>query len=113
MMRIHYKILGEALLFIPILLLLMFGIGEMSSGITGSLQHIIQLIPMVILAIISWQYPRSGGFILIAAALILAIIYFLFFHTLPLSTRLLTDFVLFGIPALAGISFIFSDKSKK
>jgi hypothetical protein len=110
---IQYKIFGECLLLIPGTLLILFGIGEINGGDISGIQHFMELAPLLILAIICWRYPRTGGFILAVLGTILSALYFVFFQSFPLSLRLLNTFLLFGIPVLAGLAFIVSDCNMK
>ena len=68
------KVAGLMLLLIPIILLLMFTVGETLSGDLSGLGHLIQLAPLVILAIFAWKKPALGGKILVVIGVLLAII---------------------------------------
>jgi len=68
------KVAGLILLLIPIALLLMLTVGETVGGDISGLGHLIQLAPLVILAIFAWKKPDLGGKILVVIAVLLAII---------------------------------------
>lgn len=69
------KVAGLILLLIPIAFLLLFTIAETVGGDISGLGHLIQLAPLVILAIFAWKKPDLGGKILVVIAVLLAIIY--------------------------------------
>ena len=69
------KIAGLVILVFPIAILLLFTIGETVGGDISGLGHLIQLAPLVILAIFAWKKPDLGGKILVVIAVLLAIIW--------------------------------------
>ncbi len=109
-MQLRRKIIGELFLIIPIGILFIFGIGEIKGGISSGYQHFTQLIPLLLLAIGCWFFPRFGGSIVIMLSVILAMGYFLISHHLPFSARLLTLILLFAIPFTAGWLFVLADR---
>lgn len=109
----QYKIIAEAILLFPVGLLLLLGLGEMLGGDKSAIQHFIELVPFVVLASISWYYPKIGGAILAIIAAILAILYFLFFTHFTLPMRIINDAILFLPPIIAGILFFTADIEHK
>lgn len=104
----HYKTIAEILLLIPAALLLVLGIGELVGGDTSGVQHFLQLIPLLVFAFLSWNYPKIGGVTLATVATILAILYFLFFSGFPPLVRAINDAILFLPPVVAGMLFFIS-----
>lgn len=110
-MQKRYKIIGEILLIVPIGLLVLLGLGELTGGIISGLQHFLQLLPLLLLAIGCWFYPKAGGTLLISLSTVLAILYF-FTFPLPLLGKLTTIALLFALPILAGCMFVLADREK-
>ena len=108
----QYKIIGEVLIGIPALLLIALGIGELSGGIISGLQHFVQLIPLIALAVTCWFYPKIGGVALVVISLVLYIVYFISASNFSLIARLLNGFLLFGLPFFSGISFFAASKRR-
>lgn len=69
------KIAGLVILLFPIAFLLLFTIAETVSGDISGLGHLIQLAPLVILAIFARKKPDLGGKIFVVIGVLLAIIY--------------------------------------
>lgn len=106
MTHVQYKIIGEICLVIPTFLLTLLGVGEIVGGDMSGAQHFFQLIPLLIIGVIAWFYPKLSGYTLLASAVILAVIYVLTFMRFPILTRLMNMGLLFGLPFISGISFI-------
>jgi hypothetical protein len=118
------KIAGLIPLLIPIAFLLLFTIAETVGGDISGLGHLIQLAPLVALAIFAWKKPELGGKILVGIALLLAIIYlvstivFGFVYReemeregmgiIALIGSMLTMLLLFVPPIISGLLFIAS-----
>jgi hypothetical protein len=67
------KIAGLIPLLIPIALLLLFTIAETVGGDISGLGHLIQLAPLIILAIVAWKRPSLAGKIIIVIGVLLAL----------------------------------------
>ena len=113
------KVAGLIPLLIPIAILLLFTIAETVGGDISGLGHLIQLAPLVILAIFAWKKPDLGGKILVVIAVLLAIIggapMFLFRATSEegmgigaLISTMLFMLLLFVPPIISGLLFIAS-----
>ncbi len=73
-----YKVFGMGILLVPVFILLAFAIGEGLSpefGISGFILHFAQALPLLGLLYVAWRWPKVGGWILILAGLLLALIY--------------------------------------
>lgn len=105
-----FKMIAEAFLAIPGLIFIIFAVGEISGGIAGGLEHIIQVILVIIFALTGWFYPKKFGVILIAASVIFSILYFLSFSGLSLLSKLINEVILFLPPLLSGIFFVLASK---
>jgi hypothetical protein len=109
--QLRLKILGLALLLLPTVLLLIMGMGEMIGGDFSGIQHFVQLLPLVLLAIISWKYPKIGGIILLSLSTVLALVYAVMTHkSATLWAVIINDSVLFLPTLLAGILLMLSSK---
>jgi hypothetical protein len=102
----HLRIAGLVVLAIPILILLAFTLGELTSGELSGLQHVVQLVPLAVLGWLAWKRPWWGGVTLIAFALLLTGIYVVAAREMPLSGLALTLSMLFAPPLVAGILFV-------
>lgn len=108
----QYKIWGEIFLLIPEAVLIVLGIGEISGGIISGLQHFVQLLPLLALAIYAWYRPKTGGYILLGIAFLFFILY-IFFFQFPLIARIINSMLLFGLPVIGGIFFIKANDEEK
>jgi len=66
------KIAGEIFPGIPLVILLLFAIGETVGGDWSGLGHLIQAIPIALLMWLGWKRPLWGGILLIVLSLIAA-----------------------------------------
>jgi hypothetical protein len=107
------KVAGMVFLAIPILILAAFAVGEMASGDINGIQHVVQLAPLVLLGWLAWKRPLWGGMALIALALILTGLYFIFIPRFPLATVILTMASLFATPFVAGILFVVAARQER
>ncbi|HSG42327.1 MAG TPA: hypothetical protein VLA72_04150 [Anaerolineales bacterium] len=54
----------------PLVILLLFAIGETAGGDWSGLGHLIQAIPLVLLMWLGWKYPLWGGILLLVLSFI-------------------------------------------
>jgi hypothetical protein len=99
------KLAGLALLLVPIGLLLLFAAGEGLEGV----QHLVQLAPLLALAVLAWYRPRLGGALLAGIGLALAAAYPFFFH-FPLGATLVTIALFFAPAVLVGGLFLLAGR---
>lgn len=99
-------IIGEVFLSPLLLLLLSFTLGEILSGDLSGLQHILQLLPLLVIGVYSWFFPRRGGFIILLGSIILFCVYIVGFTQFPLSARLFNAAMIFSSPLIASYFFI-------
>jgi hypothetical protein len=59
------KLVASALLAAPACVLLLFAIGEMASGDASGVQHIPEALPLLLLVVAAWRYPRWTGIALL------------------------------------------------
>jgi hypothetical protein len=100
------RVIGLATLLVPIGLLLLLGIGEMAGGIISGLQHFVQVVPLILLAIVAWKRPRIGGRVVIGIGALLAVLYPLVMHGFAPWVLLVNDLIVFGPAIVAGIFFL-------
>lgn len=118
--KVILKTIGIGILLIPSAILALFGFGEVFGGNISGLQHFLQLLPLVILAVVSWKHPNIGGKFLIALGILVFMIYpFTMLGRFPWWAILVNDFIIF-LPAIVSGFFIllstgenFKKKSKK
>ena len=104
---------GLALLTLPILILAGFAAGELAGGDISGLQHVVELVPVALLAWFAWRRPLWGGMALIVLALILLMLYIVFIHGFPLPTVVLTLMFLFATPLAAGVLFVAAARQER
>lgn len=95
------KLAGLVLLLVPIGVLLLFTFGEGREG----LQHLVQLAPLLAVAVLAWYRPRLGGTLLIVIGLALAVA-FPFLVDFALGTTLGVIAIFFAPAILAGALFL-------
>jgi hypothetical protein len=108
------KLIGLFFISLPILLLLAFTIGETAGGDISGLQHIVQAIPFILLAILAWKKSTIGGYTIIGISLILALLYCMY-PTLGFTkpVRLINAAILFCPLLLGGLLFVLSTRNMK
>lgn len=105
-----YKILAEALLVIPIGLLLFLGFGEIFGGDIYGVQHFVQLLPLLVLAVFAWFHPQKMGMFIFLIGIIAFVAYLIMSGQFSLWVRIINGFLLFGTPILSGALFVKSSK---
>lgn len=107
MTKAWLKRIGLLLLVFPLVVLFLFLFGEVFSGDISGLGHLVQLIPVILIAFLAWKKPFIGGAILVAAGAILGILYFANVD-FPWQTILIAEVLLFLPPIISGILLICS-----
>jgi hypothetical protein len=102
----HLKALAIAAVAPTVVVLLLFTFGEALGGDISGLQHLAQLLPLVLTLAAAWRFPRAGGALLAALSLGLGVAYPFAFGADRLSTIILVELLLFAPPLLAGLLFI-------
>jgi hypothetical protein len=109
----HLKRAGLALLTIPILILVGLAVGELAGGDISGLQHVVQVVPLAVLAWVAWRRPLWGRMALVVLALIFTGLYFIFIPRFPLPIVILTVASLFVTPIVAGILFVVASRQER
>jgi len=65
------KLVASALLLLPLAVLLLFAIGEMSSGELNGAQHLVEVGLLLLLVAAAWRYPLPVGIVLLALTALL------------------------------------------
>ncbi|MCR4263153.1 MAG: hypothetical protein NUV98_00350 [Candidatus Roizmanbacteria bacterium] len=104
----RFKLIGTGILGIPTAFLLLFLFGELFSGDVSGIAHIVQIVAVVLVLLVSWKYPRIGGWILVIVGFTLGIVYTK--NDFPFATLILVETLLFIPPIIAGFLFILSAK---
>ena len=105
------KRVAIALLIIPLGILLLFTFGEVFSGDISGLQHLIQAIPLLLLAYLAYKKPLIAGIILLVISLALGILYSVIV-SFTFQAILIVEAILFLPPFISGLLFILSSKRK-
>lgn len=106
------KYAGMAILVIPIAILLLFTIGEVAGGDISGLGHLLQVFPIIVLAIAAWKWPRIAGLFLIGLGILLAAIYPFVFSHLRFEVVLITEVMLFLPPIVSGTLLLLSTRQR-
>ncbi|OGG11836.1 hypothetical protein A2Z00_01495 [Candidatus Gottesmanbacteria bacterium RBG_13_45_10] len=106
------KIIGLAILLIPIAFLSLFLIGETVGGDWSGLIHLVQMLPLLLLALLAWKKPLIGGILLVSIGVLLGIAYALSARGFPIQTILLVELILFSPPIVSGICFLSASKKQ-
>jgi hypothetical protein len=107
------KIAGLILVMIPLTILLIFTIGETVGGDASGLQHLVQAAPLVLFTLWAWKKPRVGGWVLLIAAIIVAVLYPWSKPDQPLRFTALTELMLFGPAIAAGLLFVVAARKER
>ena len=109
--RIRLVALG--LVAVTVGMLLIFTIGEVAGGDISGLQHLLQAVPLVIVAWLAWRHPLWGGITLITVSLVLAGLYFVLFEVGSLAVVAVVLAAVCLPPFLAGVLFVVVDQQPK
>lgn len=109
----HLKIAGLALLAIPMLILVVFAVSEVAGGDIWGLQHVVQLVPLALLAWLAWRQPLWGGLTLVVVALMLTGLYVIFMQGSPPTMLPFRVATLFLPPLLAGVLFVLAANQER
>lgn len=100
------RLLALGLVAITVGILLIFAIGEVGGGDIFGLQHLLQAVPLVVVAWFAWRNPLWGGITLITVSLILAGLYVVFFNVGSLAVAGVVLALFCVPPFLAGVLFV-------
>jgi hypothetical protein len=70
------RIAGLVLAAIPLGILLLFAIGETTGGVLYGLQHLVEAVPLAVLAFVAWRWPGVGGPLLAGTSALLGAMFF-------------------------------------
>ncbi len=103
------KIVGLLLLGIQVVIYLIFGLGEMTSGdLTGAV-HLVSLVVVVLLGIMAWLRPFEGGIVLFVFGFLSAASFLITVFSsgpLPQSSLLSSGIMITAVPqVISGILF--------
>jgi hypothetical protein len=110
--RTRLKCAAVVCLAIPLVIIVMLGIGEIASGTLSGLQHLGQLAPIVALGWLGWTRPWLGGLVLVGLALLLAGLYIGFGGSPPFAL-IINAALLFAPPLLAGVLFLAAGRRRR
>jgi len=101
-----------ALIFpgIPLIILLLFAIGETAGGDWSGLGHLVQAIPIALLMWLGWKRPLWGGILLLALSLIAA---YFFAHPLRGMNWLPPLLIIVAPLIISGILFLSTARLEK
>lgn len=75
------RLAASLLLVAPITLLLLLGLGEIAEGEENGAQHLVEVIPLVLLLIAGWRWPRVTGIALLGIGTLLFLLWVAFVLT--------------------------------
>lgn len=101
------RLVGFGLFLIPITFLLLFTVGEVVSGEFSGYSHLVQMVPLVVLAMLAKKKIKIAGLLLMIVSILLGIFYVIAMGSSPLGLKLMVELVLFLPPFLAGLLFFF------
>lgn len=112
MFSTRQKMIGISLLSLTLGFLLLFTIGEVLSGDISGLSHLLQIVPILLLLILSFKKPKIAGFLLTSSSLTLGLLY-PFRASFNLQAIIIVEIILFLPLVLSGIFFMLSAKNDK
>lgn len=100
------KLTASGLLAGPIALLLLLGLGEMASGEMSGVQHLVEAVPLLLVVVACWRWPRTAGIVLLFGGTLVFLLWLAFILTAterasPTSLAFV-GIALVGPPLLAG-----------
>lgn len=107
MLKKYPYCISYILLAIPIALLLLFFLGEVIDGETGGFIHILQILPLILLAILALKRPHTAGILLVILGILLGGNYIVSAKQFPIQTILFVE-ILFFFPAIIAGVFLLS-----
>jgi hypothetical protein len=100
------RIAGLVLVVIPLGILLLFAIGETAGGDLYGLQHLVQAVPLAVVAFVAWRWPGVGGPLLAGISALLAVMFFVVMGVrLSPGIAAGTALLFFAPPLVAGLLF--------
>lgn len=97
------KMVALAVLAVPIAFISVLFIGEtLGGGLEVSFGHVIQLVPLLLLAILAWWRPLIAGWILAGLGALIAIAYPFVMQGFPVATIAWVELILL-LPVASGI----------
>jgi hypothetical protein len=89
-------------------------VDEVAGGDISGLQHVPELVLLVVLGWLAWRRPLWGGAALISLSLVFAGLYIVFFaRGFPLQTVVVAVALLFAPPLAAGSLFIAASRRER
>jgi hypothetical protein len=105
------KAIALALLAIPLAVLALFAVGEVAGGDWSGLQHVVQALPLVLLALAAYRWPVAAGWLLVVVgAGIMGLYVVLTYSRFELATIAVAEFI-FAMPVVAGILLVLAGRS--
>lgn len=99
------RFVGYGLIAVPVVFLIIFAVGEFFGGQLGGLVHLIQLAPLLFLALFARVRMRIAGMCLMVVSVVLGAFYVIAMQDLSIWTIGLVEAILFLPPFLAGLFF--------
>lgn len=103
---------GLVALAIPIGMLLLLSVGELSAEGPGALLHLLQAAPLLVFAVGAWRYPRAAGVVLLVVGGTLALANPSCARG-PLEMKFSIELVLFLPPIVAGVLLVAAARAER
>lgn len=102
--RNWFKIAGAVILLVPVVMFLIFTIGEVVGGDISGLQHLVEAGAIALVALFAWRWPALvGGFLVIIGASLSALYLYDRYGNATVLSILLTELVFFTPMMIAGV----------
>jgi hypothetical protein len=101
--RSRFKVIGLALLLVPLGFLALFMMGELAGGDVGGLSHLLQALPLLLVAAAAWRWPVRAGAVLVVVGLGVLVIYAILASSrFEIGTIALVEAIL-AVPVVSGV----------
>jgi hypothetical protein len=111
--RARLKVIGLALLVVPLGFLAMFMVGETVGGDVSGLSHGLQALPLLVLAAVAWRWPLPAGAVLVVVGLAIMVVYAILVGSrFDIGTIAIVE-AIFAVPVVSGALLMLAGRPGK
>jgi ABC-type transport system involved in cytochrome c biogenesis permease subunit len=106
------KTIGLILLLVPLGFLALFAVGEVADGDVSGLSHVVQALPLVLLAVVAWRWPLPSGALMVVIGVGIVVVYAIVASSrFGLESIVVVEMIL-AVPVVSGVLFVMAGLSE-